>query len=66
MKKIGHKLLCIILLTSPFLLYRPIKPRIIKQNTDERGLTSVMFIDKYDDTVALDFLTKEEYNNMFK
>jgi len=38
--------------------------RIIKQTTDERGLISVIY-ENHGDTLALDYLTKEEYNKLF-
>ena len=40
------------------------KPIILKQTTDNRGLTSVMFTEGKD-TFALDYLTKKEYDSVF-
>jgi hypothetical protein len=35
--------------------------RIIKENTDKRGLTCVMYVTPSNDTFALDYLTRKEY-----
>ncbi len=40
--------------------------RVIKQTTDERGLTSVVFTTSHNDTFALDYLTRREYKRLFK
>lgn len=41
------------------------KKEIIKQSTDERGLTSVVYKEGKD-TFALDYLTKQEVDSLFK
>lgn len=66
MKKLGHKLLCLLLLTSPFLLYRPKKPKIISQKVNNDGSVKVSYINKYDDTILLESITASEYNGLFK
>ena len=44
-------------------LKRRQQPEIISSVTDERGLTSVIYL-KGNDTLALDYLTKTELNNL--
>lgn len=48
---------------------KPHKPqqhsiKIIKSTTDSRHLTSVIYIDLKDDTIAMDYLTYEELRNL--
>ena len=43
----------------------PVKKQIIKENTDNRGLTSVLFVEGAD-TLGYDYLTRAEYDSIFK
>jgi len=40
------------------------QPEIISSVTDDRGLTSVIYV-KGSDTLALDYLTRNEFNKLF-
>ncbi len=61
-----HKHLLIAICCVPVLVGCTTGNKVIKQTTDERGLTSVMYTTSHNDTFALDYLTRREYKRLFK
>ena len=57
-------LICLYIVVLIFIKDKPSRV-ILKQCTDNRGLTSVIFLEGKD-TVALDYLTVDEFKTAFK